>query len=440
MLLARVAWRFRTPVGAQRPPKLPFLAILGFRWQQAGPITQCRMSEILRFALFVLVFMSLIGAGHYYAWARLVRDLELAAQPHRILTLLVVGLFVALFVSLLLGRSLPAPLRSGLLLPAFSWLGMLWLLVVTLLVADLVRFGFGTANALLHSELAAPGAERRQLLARIFGGLVLLIGGSATGVALYTALRGARVQRVRVTLERLPKELSGTKIVQLSDVHIGPTLGLDYLEHVVRTTNALDPDVVVITGDLVDGSVESIGALCAPLAHLQARYGVFFVTGNHEYYSGALDWCTFLPSLGVRVLRNEHVSVGTETHSFDLAGIDDHHAEQFGNGHGADLARAVQGRDTTRSLVLLAHQPRQALEADQHGVELQLSGHTHGGQIWPFNYLVKLQQPIVAGLGRVGKTQVYVNSGTGYWGPPMRLGTVPEITELTLEAPAAATS
>jgi predicted MPP superfamily phosphohydrolase len=395
------------------------------------------MSEILRFVLFVLVFMSLIGAGHYYAWARLVRDLELAAQPHRILTLLIVGLFVALFLSLFLGRSLPAPLRSGLLLPAFSWLGTLWLLVVTLLVADLVRFGFASIGGLLHSGLSSADPERRQLLARIFGGLVLLIGGSATGVALYTGLQRARVQRVRVTLERLPKALSGTKIVQLSDVHIGPTLGREFLEHIVSTSNALEPDLVVITGDLVDGTVESIGELCAPLAQLRARHGVFFVTGNHEYYSGALDWCRHLPNLGVRVLRNECVSIGTEEHSFDLAGIDDHHAEQFGHGHGADLARAVQGRDPARSLVLLAHQPRQAMEAEQHGVELQLSGHTHGGQIWPFNYLVKLQQPIVAGLGRVGRTQVYVNSGTGYWGPPMRLGTVPEITELTLEAPAA---
>jgi predicted MPP superfamily phosphohydrolase len=398
------------------------------------------MSEILRFAFFVLVFMSLIGAGHYYAWARLVRDLELAAQPHRVLTLLIVGLFVALFISLLLGRSLPASLRTGLLLPAFSWLGMLWLLVVTLLVADLVRFGFGSLSGVIHGEMSTMGGERRQLLARLFGGLVLLVGGSATGVGLYTGLRRAEIKRVNVTLQRLPKELSGTKIVQLSDVHIGPTLGRKFLEQVVRDTNALQPDIVAITGDLVDGTVESIGELCAPLANLQARYGVFFVTGNHEYYSGALDWCRHLPSLGVRVLRNECVSVGSEEHSFDLAGIDDHHAEQFGHGHGADLARAVMGRDPSRSLVLLAHQPRQALQAGQHGVELQLSGHTHGGQIWPFNYLVKLQQPIVAGLGSVGGTQVYVNSGTGYWGPPMRLGTVPEITEITLQSPAASTS
>jgi predicted MPP superfamily phosphohydrolase len=398
------------------------------------------MSELLRFALFVLVFMSLIGAGHYYAWARLVRDLELAAQPHRILTLLIVGLFVALFVSLILGRSLPSPLRTGLLLPAFSWLGVLWLLVVTLLVADLLRLGIVSLSALTQSEpltqLSSPNPERRQLLARIFGGFVLLIGGSATGVALYKGLQRERVQRVRVTLDRLPKPLSGTKIVQLSDMHIGPTLGREFLEQVVRTTNALQPDVIAITGDLVDGSVESIAELCAPLAQLQARYGVFFVTGNHEYYSGAVDWCRHLPSLGVRVLRNEHVSIGTQDHSFDLAGIDDHHADQFGHGHGADLARAVLGRDPSRSLVLMAHQPRQAVAADQHGVELQLSGHTHGGQIWPFNYLVKLQQPIVAGLGLVGRTQVYVNSGTGYWGPPMRLGTAAEITELTLEAPA----
>jgi hypothetical protein len=167
---------------------------------------------------------------------------------------------------------------------------------------------------------------------------------------------------------------------------------------------------------------------------LRAKHGVFFVTGNHEYYSGAEEWCTELTRLGIRVLRNERVSIGDATDSFDLAGVDDHSAKRFGGGHGEDLPKALLGRDPARELVLLAHQPKTIILAQDHGVGLQLSGHTHGGQIWPWTYLVRLQQPVVAGLARFGKSFVYVSRGTGYWGPPMRLGAPSEITELTLRA------
>jgi len=215
-------------------------------------------------------------------------------------------------------------------------------------------------------------------------------------------------------------------------VHVGPTIGRTFIEQIVAQANAANPDVIAITGDLVDGSVEELREHVAPLAQLKARYGVYFVTGNHEYYSGAQAWCEELERLGIRVLRNERVSIGGADASFDLAGIDDAHAHQFGNGHGADLARAVLGRDPSRELVLLAHQPRAVFEAVEHGVGLQLSGHTHGGQIWPWTYLVRLQQPVVAGLARFSDTQVYVSRGTGYWGPPMRLAAPAEITRVTL--------
>src|SRR5262249_19545378 len=179
----------------------------------------------------------------------------------------------------------------------------------------------------------------------------------------------------------------------------------------------------------VDGSVSELGNAVAPLADLKSRHGVYFVTGNHEFYSGAESWCGELARLGVRVLRNEHVSIGGDA-GFDLAGIDDPAAHRFGGG--SDVARAVQGRDASRELVLLAHQPRAAFEADRHGVGLQLSGHTHGGQIWPWKYFVYLQQPIVAGLARARDTWIYVSCGTGYWGPPMRLAAPPEITRVVL--------
>jgi predicted MPP superfamily phosphohydrolase len=239
---------------------------------------------------------------------------------------------------------------------------------------------------------------------------------------------------VDVRLRRLPRSRDGTTIVQLTDVHVGPTIRRGFVETIVAQVNALAPDIIVITGDLVDGSVEELREHVAPLANLRARHGVFFVTGNHEYYSGVDAWCEELPRLGIRVLRNERVAIGKGADGFDLAGIDDAHAYQYGNGHGADLERAVAGRDPRRELVLLAHQPKAVFDAEKHDVGLQLSGHTHGGQLWPWKYLVRLQQPVVAGLARFGETQVYVSSGTGYWGPPMRLAAPAEITRITLRA------
>ena len=179
----------------------------------------------------------------------------------------------------------------------------------------------------------------------------------------------------------------------------------------------------------MDGSVEELGDLVRPLADLVAKDGVYFVTGNHEYYSGAEQWMLFLPSLGVKVLRNERVAIGGEG-GFDLAGVHDWSAGGFSEA--PDLGRALRGRDPKRACVLLAHQPKQIAAADEQGVDLQLSGHTHGGQLFPFKYLVGLQQPYVAGLHRHGRAQIYVSSGTGYWGPPMRLLAPAEITRIEL--------
>jgi predicted MPP superfamily phosphohydrolase len=221
--------------------------------------------------------------------------------------------------------------------------------------------------------------------------------------------------------------------VQITDIHVGPTIGGAFMEELVAKVNALRPDVVAITGDLVDGSVSQLGDFVRPLGKLQAKDGVYFVTGNHEYYSGVDEWTAFVESLGIKVLANERVRVRGDDAGFDLAGVHDWSAGQFGAG--PDLKRATTGRDETRALVLLAHQPRQVLEAAKLGVDLQISGHTHGGQLWPWTYAVKLQQPYVAGLHAHGSAQIYVSSGTGYWGPPMRLFVPAEITCIELSAP-----
>ena len=393
-----------------------------------------RVPRPLAFALFFTTALSLVAGVHYFIWVRLIRDPGFSPLTQRWLTLLLWSLFASVPGGLILSRILENAVGRALSWVAFIWLGMVLILLVVLGGLELFRAGVELALRATNPAAAAD-PERRCFLAR-----ALALGGSVVAAALgLSALRSglSRVlaREVRVRLERLPSELDGFTIVQLTDVHIGPTLRGEFLSEVVRTANALKPDVIAITGDLVDGSVEELREHVAPLAELRARYGVFFVTGNHEYYSGVEEWCAELGRLGVRVLRNERVAIGTPSASFDLAGVDDYQGARFGDGHGADLARATRGRDATRELVLLAHQPKAVFEAVERGVGLQLSGHTHGGQIWPWNLLVRLQQPVVSGLARFGRTLVYVSNGTGYWGPPMRLGAPAEVTKVVLLAP-----
>ena len=218
--------------------------------------------------------------------------------------------------------------------------------------------------------------------------------------------------------------------VQLTDIHVGPMIGNGFIRGLVDRTNALEPDIIAITGDLVDGSVADLAPHVAPLAELRARHGVYFCTGNHEYYSGADEWVAHLRSLGITVLENERVTIDHEGEPLAIAGVRDWTSGQFGEGH--DMAAALADKDPEVPALLLAHQPLHVDEAATHGVKLQLSGHTHGGQIFPFNYLVRLQQPYIAGLHDHQGTKLYVSSGTGYWGPPMRLAIPAEITHLEL--------
>jgi uncharacterized protein len=243
-----------------------------------------------------------------------------------------------------------------------------------------------------------------------------------------------RVVDVPIVLPRLAAALDGVRVVQISDVHVGPTVGAAFVRDVVERVNELEPDLVAITGDLVDGRAGVHGAGIEPLAGLRSRHGTFYVTGNHEYYWGIDDWLPRFRDIGLRVLRNERVAITQNGATLDLAGIDDHESRRW-RGHGPDLARALDGRDPDRAVVLLAHQPRQVHVARRHAVDLQLSGHTHGGQIWPWHGAVRIQQGgLIAGHYRFGDTQLYVSRGTGYWGPPIRIGAPAEISRITLLA------
>jgi predicted MPP superfamily phosphohydrolase len=194
--------------------------------------------------------------------------------------------------------------------------------------------------------------------------------------------------------------------------------------------NEQRPDLVAIVGDLVDGTVGELGEAVAPLSDLSSRYGSYFVTGNHEYYSGAQPWIAELERLGVNPLTNERVEIRSGDAALDLAGVNDIAGND--EDQGPDYSRALGGRDTDRPVVLLAHQPVQVHEAAANGVDLQLSGHTHGGQVFPFHGIVALAQPAVSGLHRFGDAQLYVTRGVGFWGPPVRVGAPPEITMVQL--------
>jgi len=395
----------------------------------------------LSFLFFVLVSVGILGGMHAYLWLRLVRDPALPEPWRRIATVALVLLGLAVPVAMAAMRLAPRPIDRILPAVAFTWLGVAFMLLCAIAALDLVRL-LATAGTWLaewtRSGPPEPPAdpERRVFVARALAGTAVAATGGAGAFAFRAATGPARITEVPVKLERLPPALSGLSIAQITDLHVGPTIGERDVRRIVEQTNALRADVVAVTGDLVDGTVRELGSAVGHLAALRARHGVYFVTGNHEYYSGADAWIAELRRLGLRVLRNERVRIGDAGASLDLAGVDDWSAGRFGNGHGWRLDTALAGREPDRSLVLLAHQPRGVDEAVRSGVELQISGHTHGGQIFPFSLIVGAVYPYLAGLYRhaEGTTagQIFVSRGTGYWGPPLRLGSPPEIAKIVL--------
>ena len=365
---------------------------------------------------------ALSAALHLYIAQRLVTALHVAGGVALALVLLASAVLVP---SGLLARRLLRPPAADRL----TWVGMVFMglfssLLVLTVLRDLVLLAAhvaGVAGPALPGDTAAA---------------VLLLALALSAVGFVNARRPARVRRVTVPLADLPDALAGFRIVQISDIHVGPTIKHGYLQAIVDRVNALDADVVAITGDLVDGSVAELRAHVAPLALLRARHGVYFVTGNHEYYSGVHGWVEEVQRLGIRVLHNEHVVLRHEGAHLVLAGVTDYTGHHFDEAHRSDPAAALAGAPDGAPRVLLAHQPRSAPAAQAAGFDLQLSGHTHGGQFLPWTFFVPLQQPYTAGLHQLGRLSIYVSRGTGYWGPPKRIGAPSEIAELLLAASA----
>lgn len=294
----------------------------------------------------------------------------------------------------------------------FTAMGLSSLLIVFVLVGDVLH-----ARVWLGAGLFSAGV--------VGGALAVLV------VGVWRARRPA-VVRVDVPIAHLPEDLEGFRIVQLSDLHVGPTLKRDFVERIVETTNRLDPDLIALTGDVGDGFPSALRDEVAPLAGLVALHGKFFVTGNHEYYWDAPGWVRELERLGFNVLLNAHRVIRRGSAQLILAGVTDLSASRGVRGHTSDPAAAIAGAPAGDVRVLLAHQPKSAFAARAAGFDLQISGHTHGGQYFPFNLLVRLFQPFVAGLHRLEAMWLYVSRGTGYWGPPLRLGAPSEITLIQL--------
>jgi predicted MPP superfamily phosphohydrolase len=393
------------------------------------------VSKTLSMILFFVMFFAILGVVHLYLWIRLVRDPVLPQPWRRVATIAIVVLGASVPLTFFLGRALPFSVHRWTSLVPFAWLGVMMLFLFWFAAGDVLKLlgTIGTRATGNGPLLADPG--RRQALGRILAGGAACFVAPATGFALFRATRRPEVVRRVFELDRFPAALNGFRIVQISDLHVGIQVGREWVQRLVERVNGMDPDLIAITGDLIDGTVDTLRDEVAPLADLRAKHGVFFITGNHEYYFDAVAWCAHVESLGIRVLRNEHVAIGRGRDSFYVAGVDDESSRGMAPGHGPDVEKALAGRDPSFATVLLAHQPRTIPDAVDRDVGLVLAGHTHGGQIWPFPYLVRLSTPYVRGTYRhESGMHIHVNEGTGVWGPPMRLGTRSEITEIELRA------
>jgi hypothetical protein len=393
--------------------------------------------------LFAALVFTLVALFHLYLWKRLVRDTTRPGRARRIGNGVMIGLTVLVFVTLIAGRFVGPDVSRWFSWPGFVWFGLMIYLLVFLWLLELPRLALrrwargaplvasATTETAEAPPPAAPVGSRRLFIARAAAVTAGVASAGVVGAGMVSALGAPELTRLRIPLRRLDPSLAGFRIALVADIHLGPLRGRGHTERIVRMINETSPDLVAVVGDLVDGTVEELGSAAEPLRDLVSREGTFFVTGNHEYYTDYLPWLTELERLGVQPLRNERTTITRGGAGFELAGVNDVTGESYSDG--PDLDRALSGRDPSQPVVLLAHQPVQVSDAASRDVDLQLSGHTHGGQFYPFHYVVRLAQPSVAGLSKVDDTWLYVTRGAGFWGPPVRVGAAPEITIVELD-------
>jgi len=342
---------------------------------------------------------------------------------------------------------LPVILRirntEGIWIDILAWAGYLsfgffTLLFAFLLSKDIIMLLVVGVHKLIqimsHNSGAASAAietvnpERRMLLTNTLNLGVLGVTGALMGYGMYQALRKPEIVEITFPIENLPDDLNGFKIVQITDIHVSHTIKRGFVQMVVDQVNDLKPDLVALTGDLVDGSVEQLRDDVAPLADLKAPFGLYFITGNHEYYSGVQQWLVETARLGFSVLLNEHKIIERGAGRLLLAGVTDYSGGQFGHDYVSDPHKAMAGAPESHAKILLAHQPKSIFKAAEAGFDYVISGHTHGGQYFPYHFLAALTQPYISGFHNHNGTGIYVSRGTGYWGPQIRIGAKSEIT------------
>jgi len=390
--------------------------------------------------MFFLVFMLVWGSGHAYLAHRLIRPLRRGSRARRIgWVVLAFSLLLVPAVMLARWRGLDPEVLDRLAWIAYIDMGLFLVLGPLLLARDLGWVLFRAVRALHHKmarrvQSATPeNMDRRQFLVNGMNAGILGMAGGMTVAGYHEARRLAQIREITIPIAGLPDELLDFHLVQLSDIHIGPTIKKDYLQGIVERSNELNPDMVAITGDLVDGLTSTLQDEVAPLEKLQSRHGSFFVTGNHEYYWGAEAWTELLKTMGIHVLNNEHQLIRHGNARLLLAGATDYAAGKYVSSHTSDPQRARLNAHPADVSILLAHQPRSVFAGEAAGYDLRLSGHVHGGQFFPWNMFIGLVQPYTRGLHRVNQRMwLYVSAGTGYWGPPSRLGVPSEITSIRL--------
>ncbi len=380
---------------------------------------------------FITVFLSVFALFNIYTGYRIIARWPWAAQHAAVCWAIIAAFFVLQLVGVFGDRLFFPRLRKdydGLVL-ALDWasyiaFGLMSVLIFYNLAADII----GVVWQLVDKSADPLAIDRRALLT--LGAATL--GTTALGVG--QVIAGPVVREVEIPLRNLPTRFDGFKIAQVSDLHVGPTIRLAYTQTVTDIVNRLTPDLIALTGDFSDGSVEDLAEHLAPIGEMRAPHGMYFVTGNHEYFSDPLGWMAYFRNLGARVLNNEHTVISREKDAIVLAGVTDYSTRGMGNDHASSPAKALAGAPEGVTRIMLAHQPASHAESAQAGVDLQLSGHTHSGQYFPFTLLIGFFQPYHKGLYWLGKMALYVNCGTGYWGPPLRAAMAPEITLITLRS------
>jgi predicted MPP superfamily phosphohydrolase len=385
--------------------------------------------------MFLVVLTAVLVSMHLYVWKRSVKDTTAPGWSRRLLTVVLVGLGVLLAATLILPRMFALTDVGW-----FAWPGWLWFAVVAYLflltallepVRMIGRRWVRRRQPEPENDTPATGLDRRLFLARATAATAGVASVALVGVGATRALGPPDIRQIPVRLRRLDPAFTGYRIAVVSDIHLGPLAGRAHTARIVETINSAAPDLVAVVGDLVDGTVAQLGAAAEPLQDLVSRDGTFFVTGNHEYFvDDTMSWLRELERLGVSPLRNESTAIRRGGAAFDLAGVND--LAGAARSDAPDFDRALAATEASRPTVLLAHQPVMVEQAAARGVDLQLSGHTHGGQMWPFHYLVRLAQPALAGLSTVEGTQLYVTRGAGFWGPPVRIGAPPDVTVVSL--------